>query len=177
MDLVPDRDKTARITSLYKTHMYPSRLPLTSPCTRIPLCMSHDSTPRHSRCPQHTPTPSPTTSVPHSYMHLRDKWVSDGARWLEPSDQLPLISRPSSSQPPSITAHMGLPQKAVIHAPITVWGLKISPSSLDAVPRCPGRTTKGHNRVQLWFSLEHKRFRGLCWAHKVSLLSSCRINW
>lgn len=57
-------------------------------------------------------------------LHPRARWVSGGACRLVPSAQLPLISCPSSSPPPSISAHMAPPQKAVIHAPITIWRFK-----------------------------------------------------
>lgn len=139
-------------------------------CFHLPVCphvprgapprthssLSHESTTTHDMSstsrlllllPLHHQQPPSWPSL-----HLRDRWVSDGAGGLVPSDQLPLISCPSSSPPPSISTHMALPQKAVNHAPIAVWGLKISPAMLEDVSCCPAKITKRHTNSQLWFS-------------------------
>lgn len=63
------------------------------------------SPPRHTASSSTRPLPL-LPLHPHPPLHLRDRWVSGGACRLVPSDQLPLISCPSSSLPPSISTHM-----------------------------------------------------------------------
>lgn len=137
----------------------------------------------HTRCPQHCAPShsSPPSPPPPSWpsLHQKDRWVSNGACWLVPSDQLPLISCPSSSPPPSISTHMAPTTKGCDSC--TEYRLRFKNKSCHAGRCIPlsqkdNKETHKHPAVTLTCTTGDPE-RSVCIGYWVCLLqphSSCR---
>lgn len=124
-----------------------------------PSVMSHGSTLTHEMTS--TSYPPPPAGLP--CVHLKDRWLSGGVRWLVPSDQLSLISCPSLRSP-SVLLHPHSPAtKGCDSCGHTDHRLRFKNKSCQAGGCVPPRQRRAqtHNLPTVICAYNNGRSRGL----------------